>query len=76
MQKFPTTPALFRRQAEAAFRRANPEAEVAIEWTHSSRVTWADGSSGFSAVGTATASGYKPKTIVASANRADGISVR
>lgn len=67
-RKAPATPAAFRRQAEAGFRRANPDAEVTVtEWTHGpERVTWADGSTGFSGLFTATAPGYAPRSVHAS----------
>ena len=67
-RKAPATPAAFRRQAEAGFRRANPEAGVTITgWTFGpERVTWADGSTGFSGLFTVEAPGYRPREVHAS----------
>jgi hypothetical protein len=77
---FPTTAAQFKRAAEAAFRRANPDADtvgLVINWTHGpKRVTFPTGLKGYSGVGTAAAPGFRPKTIVASGTPDTGISVR
>lgn len=79
MPAFPKTVAQFRRQAEAGFLRANPDAGAGLEiaWTFGpQRAVFPTGLSGFSGVFTASAPGFATKTCVASATRETGLSVR
>lgn len=67
MKRATTTPAQFRRRAVAAFHSANPDAATAtIEWVHCARVTWADGTPGFSGIFAVDAPGYRPRRMLAS----------
>jgi hypothetical protein len=57
----------FKNRAEAGLRTANPGADIQIEWQHGPvRVTWADGSDGFSGVMAVTAPGFHDRVMVAS----------
>ena len=69
MKTYPKTPSSFKRQAERGFARVNSDAEgITFEWTFGpKRVTWADGTPGFSGTGVVRAPGFRPSTFVASA---------
>jgi hypothetical protein len=57
----------FRRKAETMFRKANPDATIAIEWTHGPvTVTWADGTKGISGTFQAQAPGFRTRPMCAS----------
>lgn len=61
----------FRSRAEAAFLRENPGARAGA-WTHGpTRVTWADGSTGFSGSFRGTGKGYRARTILATSHDGD-----
>jgi hypothetical protein len=65
----------FTAKAEQMFRRANPSATIG-RWTFGpNRVTWADGSKGYSGAFLATAPGYLTSQILATQSR-DGVWVR
>lgn len=78
MNTYPTSPAQFRKQAEAGFRKANPDAaDATFDWTFGpKRVTFPTGITGFSGVANVSATGFKTKVCVASATRETGLSVR
>lgn len=73
----PKTLTEFRRQAVAGFRKANPEAKGAkVEWLESRRVKWPTGFRGFYGEFTASAEGYRSKTMRASYVEGGGLMVR
>lgn len=78
MIKYPKSVAQFKRQAEAGYRRANPDAtDLRMTWTYGPvRCTFPTGIEGFSGVFEAQAAGYRTRTGVASATRETGLSVR
>jgi len=62
------SPAQFRKRAERVFRKANPDAEavgLVITWTRCVRVTWADGSRGFSGTMQVAAPGHRSRAMLA-----------
>ncbi len=76
--KFPKSPSAFKRQAEAGFRKANPDAVAAvIEWTFGpKRVEFPTGLKGFSGVFKVECPGFRGRTMVATATTETGLSVR
>lgn len=62
------SPSHFRRRAESAFRRANPDAVavgIVIDWLRCVRVTWADGTPGFSGTMLIVSPGHRTRTMIA-----------
>lgn len=77
MSTRPTTPAEFKREAVARFKRVNPDArKVKFAWEFARPVTWPTGLTGWSGVAWVTAEGYRPKTVVATWDTAAGWTVR
>lgn len=74
-RKSTTTPSAFRRTAERIMREAHSDTSIAFEWTRCQRVTWHDGTKGFSGTVTVKAPGYRTRDMIATAHDT-GISVR
>lgn len=55
----------FKRAAEAAFQRANPDVRIHVEWLRAVRVQWADGSMGYSGSFAVEADGYRRRPMIA-----------
>lgn len=67
----------FKAKAVKLFKAANPDAaDASIVWTHAAKVTWADGTVGYSGLATVTAAGYKPSTLIASWLAGHGFTVK
>jgi len=63
-RKVPMTSRTFKSAAARTFRTANPGAGATVVWTHGPvAVTWHDGTDGFSGTFTATADGYRTRTM-------------
>lgn len=65
----------FKNRVEALLRKTHPTATVGIVWTHCAKVRWADGTTGYSGVLTATAPGFRTRSMVASFSHGE-LSVR
>jgi hypothetical protein len=56
----------FRNNVERILRQAHPDASVAITWNFARKVSWFDGSEGYSGTLIAAAPGYRQRLMVAS----------
>lgn len=68
----------FRSRSLRLFRKANPDARsgLVVSWEWSRRVTFPTGLKGFTGSFTATADGYRTKTVLASWADGTGLMVR
>lgn len=60
-----TTSKTFKNRAERVLRKGHPDANITIKWQRCVKVTWADGSSGYSGTIEVSAPGYRTRAMFA-----------